>query len=138
MDKACNEQICEDIMAFLRLIKKALAEVAEQYELTPIQLSVLWTIQRSHRATMGHVAQIMHCDASNATGLVDRLVVQGLVSRQENPDDRRVKVLQLTPRGERITVEAVSRLPNALGYERLSEEERRCLQGAIAKMSSSV
>lgn len=33
------------------------------------------------------------------TGLVDRLVAQGLVARREDPEDRRVRLIELTERG---------------------------------------
>jgi MarR family 2-MHQ and catechol resistance regulon transcriptional repressor len=33
---------------------------------------------------------------------VDRLVVRGLVSRVESPEDRRIRVVSLTPKGERL------------------------------------
>ena len=33
---------------------------------------------------------------------VDRLVERGLVSRVESPDDRRVRVVSLTPKGKRL------------------------------------
>jgi DNA-binding MarR family transcriptional regulator len=36
------------------------------------------------------------------SGIVDRLVAQGLVDRREDPDDRRVRLIELTERGRRL------------------------------------
>ena len=51
---------------------------------------------------MGQVAQTLACDASNVTGLVNRLESRGLVRRPASAEDRRVKVLDLTPAGARL------------------------------------
>ncbi len=36
------------------------------------------------------------------TGIVDRLVEQGLVSREENPEDRRMLLLKTTDKGKTL------------------------------------
>ena len=48
---------------------------------------------------MGELASALSCDASNVTGLVDRLESRGLLQRSPSAEDRRVKVLSLTPLG---------------------------------------
>ena len=40
---------------------------------------------------MGRLAETLACDASNVTGLVDRLESRGLVRRQPSAADRRVE-----------------------------------------------
>jgi DNA-binding MarR family transcriptional regulator len=46
---------------------------------------------------MVSLARSLHCHDSNVTGLVDRLEQRGLIERQSNPNDRRVKLIALTP-----------------------------------------
>jgi DNA-binding MarR family transcriptional regulator len=48
---------------------------------------------------MGRLAGGLGCDASNITGVVDRLEARGLVQRKAAERDRRVKVLVVTERG---------------------------------------
>lgn len=50
---------------------------------------------------MGELADILFCDASNVTALADRLESRGLVERQADSADRRVKTLALTREGAR-------------------------------------
>lgn len=45
------------------------------------------------------VAERLHCDPSNVTFLVDRLADRGLVTRVEDPADRRVRAIALTDAG---------------------------------------
>ena len=44
----------------------------------------------------------------NVTGLVERLVVQGLLDRKPSPTDRRVQIVSLTTKGRR-TFRAMAR-----------------------------
>ena len=48
---------------------------------------------------MSALAERLFCDASNVTGIVDRLEARGLVERRSAEGDRRVKALTLTPAG---------------------------------------
>lgn len=44
----------------------------------------------------------LHCDASNITGVVDKLYSLKLINRDESPTDRRVKILSLTNKGSEL------------------------------------
>ena len=50
---------------------------------------------------MSSLAGKLFCDDSNVTGIVDRLEARGLIERRPAEHDRRVKLLGLTPEGER-------------------------------------
>ena len=84
---------------------------------------------------MGRLAETLSCDASNVTGLVDRLESRGLVRRRPSATDRRVKVLVLTPTGSRLRALLLERLtapPAAL--ERLSLREQRELMRILTRL----
>jgi DNA-binding MarR family transcriptional regulator len=51
--------------------------------------------------TLGELSQRMMVSNGNITGLVDRLVEQGLVRRKPSPRDRRVQMVSLTAAGRR-------------------------------------
>jgi DNA-binding MarR family transcriptional regulator len=51
---------------------------------------------------MRELADAWACDASNATWIIDRLEARGLAERRSKPGDRRVKLVVLTPVGEKI------------------------------------
>lgn len=52
--------------------------------------------------TMRELADELACDASNATGIVDRLEARGLVERHADETDRRIKRVCLTSAGRRM------------------------------------
>jgi DNA-binding MarR family transcriptional regulator len=77
---------------------------------------------------MSRLADTLSCDASNVTGLVDRLESRGLVRRQASARDRRVKVLQLTPTGTRIRAQVLRRMAErSLPLSKLSIGRQRTL-----------
>jgi len=97
-------------------------------ELSPVQCHVLHLIEPDRPLPMGRLADTLSCDASNVTGLVDRLETRGLVRRQASPGDRRVKVLQLTPAGSRIRAQLLRRMTGrSLPLSRLSPDQQRAL-----------
>ncbi|MEY9996282.1 DNA-binding MarR family transcriptional regulator [Streptomyces sp. V4I8] len=55
---------------------------------------------------MRAIAQEQVLTTGGATRLVDRMGAAGLVERVEDPDDRRGKLVRLTPLGEETTVRA--------------------------------
>lgn len=66
------------------------------------QLRVLVMIAGREALNLGAVAQGLGVHPSNATRLVERLVVAGLVDRRDDPNDRRNLVLALTAEGRRL------------------------------------
>ncbi len=97
-------------------------------ELSPVQCHVLHLIDPGRPLAMSRLARILSCDASNVTGLVDRLEARGLVVRRPSAEDRRVRVLQLTPEGSRMRADLLRRMTaGAFPLSRLSPGERRSL-----------
>ena len=48
------------------------------------------------------IGELLLASRANITGLVDSLEKKGLVRRQEDPDDRRSKLVRITPQGDRL------------------------------------
>ena len=75
-----------------------------------MQLHSLRLIEPGVETPMRALAQQLFCDPSNVTGIIDRLVARGLVERRESDTDRRVKIIRLTPEGQRIRASVVERM----------------------------
>lgn len=100
----------------------------DEFELSPVQCHVLHLIEPDEPLPMGRLAETLRCDASNVTGLVDRLEARGLVQRQASPADRRVKVIQLTAAGARLRTQLLRRMTgSACSLSRLSASDQRAL-----------
>jgi DNA-binding MarR family transcriptional regulator len=86
------------------------------------------TVLRRGPVAMRALAEILACDASNVTGIINRLEKRGLVRREPSALDRRVTNLVITPEGEQVTdaIRAKMRVTRE-GLDRLSEQEREQL-----------
>ena len=69
--------------------------------LTPNDSRALFSLAADGGRTMRSLADAWQCDPSNATWIVDRLEKLGLAERRTVPDDRRVKLVVLTRKGQK-------------------------------------
>lgn len=111
---------------------------AAEYDLSPPLLFLLRRLEPGEPTPMSELATFFGCDASNITGLVDRLEARGLLERRIPTHDRRVKQVILTEAGTRLRADALERLhtpPEAL--TRLSREDLRSLIDILQRVVDS-
>ncbi|MDX6666627.1 MAG: hypothetical protein QOK04_7, partial [Solirubrobacteraceae bacterium] len=84
--------------------------IASEYDLAPGQLGALKSLDPERPVPMSELAETLQCDASNVTGIVDRLEARGYVERQSVEHDRRVKLLAVTPEGARVRARLAERM----------------------------
>jgi len=113
--------------------KPVLMELARELDLFPPQIMVIQTLDEPK--PMRQVAEFLSCNSSNLTGITDRLEERGLVRRELDPDDRRVRLLVLTDEGRAVQrrIKDFLRAPSE-SMEGLSDEELRTLIRLLAKL----
>lgn len=79
-------------------------EIAHKLGVTPPLLGALRFLEQPQ--TMGRMAELLRCDPSNVTGIVDALEERDLAERKPSAADRRVKVVELTAAGQRLRARA--------------------------------
>ena len=116
------------LVKFFFAQREHLPSLGEEFELSPVQCHVLHLIEPERPLPMGRLAETLGCDASNVTGLVDRLEARGVIERRPSADDRRVKVIQLTPTGSRLRARLLRRVTGgSCPLSRLSRNQQRSL-----------
>jgi len=106
--------------------------LAQELGLSPAQLHALRLMERDTEIPMSSLAGMLFCDASNVTGIVDRLETRGLIERRPASHDRRVKLLSLTDEGARVREVAwrqMSQPPPEIAA--LPLEHKRALRDAL-------
>jgi DNA-binding MarR family transcriptional regulator len=68
-------------------------------DLTVAQLRVLLILYTEGPSRMSSIASTIGIAVSTATGIVDNLVKKGLVTRSDDPEDRRLVICTLSPPG---------------------------------------
>lgn len=69
---------------------------------TPVQYAVLHTLADRPGIDQRTLARAVSFDTSTIGGVVDRLEARGLLMRSHSPQDRRVRLLELTPEGKAL------------------------------------
>jgi DNA-binding MarR family transcriptional regulator len=62
-------------------------------------MHVMWLLQHHGDLSMSRLAELLDVSFSNATGIVDRMEERELVERVRVPDDRRVVLVRIGPKG---------------------------------------
>lgn len=100
--------------ALLQLLRtaEALWEISrrffDRWELSPSQFNLLNLLHGAPDGlTQIELSRELITHRSNVTGLVDRLQARGLVQRVENPADRRVWRVSLTPAGQKLMAQVL-------------------------------
>ena len=89
----CKEMIEAEVRRRLR----------DSFDVTLPRFDLMAQLYRAPKAmTLGELSQRMMVSNGNVTGLVDRLVEQGLISRRPSPKDRRAQLVNLTNQGRRF------------------------------------
>ena len=106
--------------------------------LSPNDSRALFTLTGGEGRPMRSLADEWQCDPSNATWIIDRLEKFGLAERRSVPDDRRVKLVALTPRGEQTRAQLLKefhRPPPELA--RLTQDDLEALERILAKLATA-
>lgn len=119
--------------------KHGLMDIAEKYGLTVMQLYTLCLLDADSSIPMNSLSDMIKCDASNITGIVDRLFSQNFIKREENPKDRREKMITLTQKGATLCMQISQdiSLHETIHTGTLSQKEKTLLQTLLTKIIKS-
>lgn len=71
------------------------------------QLATLMRLHHSGSCPVSGIGQDLQVSAAAASQIVDRLVQQGLLRRDEDDHDRRIRRVTLTPQGQQVVRQAI-------------------------------
>jgi DNA-binding MarR family transcriptional regulator len=104
MNKTGRQEIVEDILKLAdKLFRQLLPAVPKEIlelDITMPQLKIMVILFVRGAIRMSDLAAGLGITLATATGLIDRLVERGLVTRDSLPDDRRVVLCRLSESGQ--------------------------------------
>jgi DNA-binding MarR family transcriptional regulator len=128
-----DQAIVELLLRVMERMRDHFSARIAEFELTPPLAVALRSLDSP--TPQRHLAEVLHCDPSHVTGVVDRLEDRNLVERQVNPDDRRGKNVVLTEAGRALRAELEHRLHHDVPVlERLNDNERRQLRRLLSRL----
>jgi DNA-binding MarR family transcriptional regulator len=97
---------------------------------------VLMTLAESGRISLNELTKRVARDKSQMTRMIRSLETKGLVQREMAPEDGRVSLIFLTPKGSEIVGELMQTVAEVVGeiLEPISRSERKTLQSLLAQV----
>ena len=138
-----REDLLQRTVESLSSIVRQLHRVAwlQEFGLSPSQARLAFVIARSGEVgiSVTELARIMQVTPGAITQTADALIEQGLLSREEDPDDRRMVRLKLTPEATSHMRDFRHRFLASMAgpFEVLSTDELRQLNDLLAKVGDS-
>ena len=116
--------------------KQRLLKVSEKYDLSPMQALTMCLLEPGDMVPMSVISDLLACDASNVTGIIERLSVGKYIERRELSSDRRVKTISLTTEGIALRSELVRGIVenNAMNLADLNPQETQELKVILKKL----
>ncbi|HEX7474561.1 MAG TPA: MarR family transcriptional regulator [Dehalococcoidales bacterium] len=140
MEKA---KLIKEVIEFHRRVNRAVRQYTPdawlQLSMTIPQVKGLFFIANNGTTNFKNLATALKVTPSNLTGVIDRLVDQGLVSRTENPEDRRMIILKATEKGEALVLDlrerSISYLSQALSD--MNEEDLTTIARGLSLLAAA-
>ena len=135
-EQATLEQSYLALIEFLMLSKRQVIELGGEYGLSAMQALTLLLLDRPR--PMNNFKTIFNCDASNVTGLVDGLEQKKLAARYESPTDRRIKMVELKPKGVDVRTTLLRKMtgPHSYILSKLNSQEVSTFIALTQKITS--
>ncbi|GAA2095669.1 MarR family winged helix-turn-helix transcriptional regulator [Actinomadura alba] len=133
-DEPLVQTLLKQIFTLTAQTSVSTADLLKELELTEPLVTALWRLDpEAAPPSMRALAATMNCDPSTVSFIIDRLERRGLIHRQTDPADRRVKVIMLTRQGVATRARFVEAVTAGSPLGRLAGEEQQQLRILLAK-----
>lgn len=109
------------------------------FDVTPVQFAILNALMDAPGTDQVTLAARVAFDAATSGSVIGRLEVKGWVRREASPQDRRRKLLWLTPKGKKAVLAMAPKVAQVqeLILQPLKAQERQQLTALLAKLVSA-
>ena len=99
------------------------------YKITINQILLMTQIDQKPDVSQVELAELLFKDVASITRMIELLVIEGFVTREENKNDRRKKDLKITKKGKKILdlAKPIIIKNRETAQKNLSEEEKETL-----------
>jgi MarR family transcriptional regulator, lower aerobic nicotinate degradation pathway regulator len=112
------------------------SEECAQFDLTCLQYSALVRIRKRPGIDVTRLSEIMEFDRSTLGGVMERLEMKGYVRRRATPEDKRIKLLEVTKQGRTLLDEIqpyVERTQRRI-LDGLSSDDQKALLRLLSRL----
>jgi MarR family 2-MHQ and catechol resistance regulon transcriptional repressor len=137
-----NEKVLISIVRTSELFKNKISNLFKNYGLTFSQYNVLRILEVSENGqdTITNVSKILVVSGSNMTGVAKRLERGGFLIRKSDPNDERITLLEITPKGKQTlkNLEEEKDKIESIYLEDHTDEQKNVLLSSLSQIRSKV
>jgi len=134
LPRSLNREFGFIINDVARMLKTYADHKAGQFGITRAQWVVLVRLDRFEGLKQAELAEMLDLQPITLTRLLDRLAECGLIERRPDPNDRRAKLLFLTPKAKPL-LEQLGELGNELMGTALAGVDREHVELMVAQLA---
>lgn len=119
----------------LRYSTTDILRLMQREDMSLPRVVALMFLDRQGTASISDISNYLNLSLGNTSSIVDQLVCSGYVTRTEDPNDRRLKVVMLTTKGQAF-VQEVKQARIAEMAQRLKNLPTSLLESTVVVMSA--
>ena len=131
-----ENQLCFPVYAAANAVVRAYRPFLKAIDLTYLQYMVLMLLWERKSMSVKEIGELMYLDSGTLTPLLKRLAEKQFITRTRSAEDERVRVIQITEKGELLKQQAES-IPQqaacSFGIERKEAEALKDLCNSILR-----
>lgn len=119
------------------LVHRNASKILTKFNLSVPQYGVILHLYDCGPLDLSTLSSLIFRGNSNITNLIDRMVRDGLVKREENHQDRRFKSISLTSKGEELAPKIISEFRSYIHIylsQYLNSEEQKAMTDLLRKI----
>ena len=93
-----------------QVLRHSVSSEVKKFGLNPTQWFILGQIKQDGKVRPSQAAKLLRVERPLVTSLTDDLVSRGLIYKTDDKNDKRVKLMILSPKGKKLIPEIESRL----------------------------
>lgn len=139
MSTSNSKNISSDLFNLLIYLHSKLfnpSGLAKSCSMPPSHMKVMFHLRHKGASSVSEIAKRLLISKPNMTPIIDKLLSDGYVHRYNNPDDRRIIMVELTNKGEDFLKDQAQHIKNKLAdiIAPLSDEDLQKLDESVKNM----
>ncbi len=124
----------------MKLYFSSLASFIRANNLNFPRMMILFRLAHKEQCSVSDIGKHMDVSSPAASQLLDKLVEAGFISRTENPEDRRIRNIEITEKGLALVKEIESKLNDSIReiVQAVPEEDRQEVAKSLRTLNSAI
>lgn len=124
----------------MKLLFSELSSFIRVHNLNFPRMMILFRLAHRDLCSVSDISKHMDITSPAASQLLDKLVESGFINRTENPDDRRVRNIEISQKGLELVKEIKEKLNNSISrlIQALPEEEHHTIAQSMHTLNVAI